>query len=93
MRPDTPTPRPFWARRTVDGMAGGEQECAGRWDIDRCPKNRRGVPAAGERVFRCLDCREDWELHETEPERRLVADDGLTRPTGDPREAGHGTPV
>jgi hypothetical protein len=42
---------------------------------------------------RCEDCREDYEQDEPEPGRRVKDDDGLTRPTGDPREAGHGTPV
>jgi hypothetical protein len=41
--------------------------------------------------YRCDDCRHHWELDETEPDRRMREDDALTRPIGDPGEAGHGT--
>ncbi|MER6847511.1 hypothetical protein AB0A81_34580 [Streptomyces flaveolus] len=41
--------------------------------------------------YRCDDCRHHWELDETEPDRRVREDDALTRPLGDPGEAGHGT--
>ncbi|MET7271208.1 hypothetical protein ABZS59_08465 [Streptomyces flaveolus] len=40
--------------------------------------------------YRCDDCRHHWELDETEPDRRAGEDDALTRPIGDPGEAGHG---
>ncbi|EGG49179.1 hypothetical protein SGM_0803 [Streptomyces griseoaurantiacus M045] len=40
---------------------------------------------------RCEECRHHWELDQTEPARRLVLEEGLTRPHGDPREAGPGT--
>jgi hypothetical protein len=40
---------------------------------------------------RCEECLHYWELDATAPERRLLTDDGLTRPIGDPREAGPGT--
>jgi hypothetical protein len=69
-----------------------EQECAGRGD-GRCPKEESGVPEAGLPVFQCVDCRDYWSWDGLVPDRRLAADDGLTRPLGDPREAGHGTSV
>ncbi|GAA0918957.1 hypothetical protein GCM10009549_36870 [Streptomyces thermoalcalitolerans] len=68
----------------------GELECAGRGD-GRCPHGRSGVPGPGVSVYRCVDCREYWELDEMIPERRSGEDDGLTLPLGDPGEAGHGT--
>jgi hypothetical protein len=51
------------------------------------------VPEAGLPVFQCVDCRDYWSWDGLVPDRRLAADDGLTRPLGDPREAGHGTSV
>lgn len=66
------------------------QECAGGGD-GHCPRRRMVDGQSGDP--RCVDCREDWELYETEPDRRAAEDDGLTGPTGDPREAGHGMPV
>lgn len=68
-----------------------ERECAGRGDDSRCPHGAVAVAGAGVPVFRCEECRSYWELDETEPWRRVVDDDGLTRPIGDPGEAGHGT--
>ncbi|MFF6952842.1 hypothetical protein ACFZAD_29820 [Streptomyces iakyrus] len=44
---------------------------------------------AGIGDYRCNDCRHYWGLDETEPDRRPEADDGLTRPLGDPDEAAH----
>jgi hypothetical protein len=41
--------------------------------------------------YRCDDCRQYWDLDATEPGRRMVEDDSLTRPMGDPGEAGHGS--
>ncbi|KUN81027.1 hypothetical protein AQJ66_25210 [Streptomyces bungoensis] len=67
------------------------QECAGRGDGDRCPYGAVVTIDAGILVYRCDDCREHWEFDETEPGRRAGADDGVTRPLGDPREAGPGT--
>ncbi|MFF4526971.1 hypothetical protein [Streptomyces bluensis] len=63
---------------------GGFRECAGRGDHTRCP---HGADASAGDV-RCDDCREHYEQ---DPGRPMVEDDSLTRPTGDPREAGHGT--
>ena len=68
-----------------------EQECAGRGDDSRCPYGAVLTINAGIPVWRCDDCRGYWELDETEPGRRTAADDKLTRPMGDPREAGPGT--
>jgi len=83
--------RPSWAGSTVDVMGDTrEQECAGRGD-GRCPGEKTGVPEVGSPVFRCVDCWDYWDLDATEPGRRPVVDDGLTRPMGDPREAGPGT--
>ncbi|MFE6474521.1 hypothetical protein [Streptomyces rochei] len=67
-----------------------EQECAGGWD-GHCPGRNTVDGKSGEP--RCPDCRESYELDEPEPDRRTREDDGLTQPMGDPREAGHGTPV
>jgi hypothetical protein len=49
-------------------------ECVGRGD-GRCPRGEVGVPEAGMGVFRCVDCRDFWELDETEPWRRPREDD------------------
>ncbi|MGW2485703.1 hypothetical protein ACWCV9_00595 [Streptomyces sp. NPDC001606] len=68
-----------------------EQECAGRGDGSRCPHGAVLRTDAGSAEYRCDDCRDYWELDETEPWRRVADDDGLTRPLGDPREAGPGT--
>lgn len=62
--------------------------CAGRGDGTDCPNGEDGVLVDG---VRCEECRHYWELDELEPGRRVVVDEGLTRPTGDPREAGPGT--
>ncbi|WP_432185463.1 hypothetical protein [Streptomyces tendae] len=67
------------------------QACAGRGDGSDCPNgetNETGVLVDG---VRCEECLHYWELDQTEPTRRLVVEDGLTRPMGDPREAGPGT--
>jgi hypothetical protein len=65
-----------------------EQECAGRGD-GRCPKGEVVTIDAGLAEYRCDDCRHYWALDDLEPGRRPVEDDGLTRPMGDPDEAGH----
>ncbi|MGY4996811.1 hypothetical protein [Streptomyces sp. 900105245] len=59
--------------------------CAGRGDGTDCPNGEDEVLIAG---ARCEECLFDWELDASDPERRLVTDEGLTRPRGDPREAG-----
>ncbi|MER7716289.1 hypothetical protein ABTX99_04945 [Streptomyces flaveolus] len=70
--------------------ATGQSECEGRGDGSGCPCGAvLTVDAGGE--YRCDDCRHHWELDETEPDRRMGEDDALTRPIGDPGEAGHGT--
>lgn len=72
-------------------MAGmWERECAGGGD-GHCP-GRKMVDARSKDP-RCEDCQENYELDELEPDRRAKEDDRLTQPTGDPQEAGHGTPV
>ncbi|WP_046248102.1 hypothetical protein [Streptomyces sp. MBT28] len=63
------------------------QACVGRGDGSDCPN---GEDAVTEGV-RCEECQHHWDLDQTEPARRLPVDDGLTRPLGDPREAGPGT--
>ncbi|WP_217236268.1 hypothetical protein [Streptomyces sp. AC555_RSS877] len=67
----------------------GELECLGRGDGNACPE---GAVLIGVQVpeYRCDECRHYWELDETEPGRRVKEDDGLTRPMGDPGEAGQG---
>jgi hypothetical protein len=62
--------------------------CAGRGDGTDCPNGETEVLVDG---VRCEECRHHWELDQTEPARRLVPEDGPTRPHGDPREAGSGT--
>lgn len=58
-------------------------------------RGRHGLPEGEDEVLvdgvRCEDCLHYWELDATAPERRLVTDDGLTRPTGAPWEARPGT--
>ncbi|MET8573142.1 hypothetical protein [Streptomyces sp. NPDC004783] len=66
----------------------GEQVCAGRGDGTDCPNGEDEALVDG---VRCEECRHHYELDETEPGRRADAEGGLTRPTGEPREAGHGT--
>lgn len=61
--------------------------CAGRGDGTDCPNGETDVLVDG---VRCEECRHHWELDQTEPARRLVLEEGLTRPHGDPR-AGPGT--
>ncbi|MET9188593.1 hypothetical protein [Streptomyces tendae] len=67
------------------------QACTGRGDGSDCPNGETeeaGVLVDG---VRCEECRHHYELDQTEPTRRLPLDEGLTRPNGDPREAGPGT--
>ncbi|GGS96427.1 hypothetical protein GCM10010270_80500 [Streptomyces violaceus] len=45
----------------------------------------------GPGMFLCENCHEQSGLDGLVPERTPQADNGLTRPTGDPREAGHGS--
>lgn len=91
VRPRRRPPRPARLRRTVEHMADTQaQACVGRGDGSDCPDGEDQVLVDG---VRCEECRHYWELDQTEPARRLPADDGLTRPAGDPRETGHGTPV
>jgi hypothetical protein len=66
------------------------EACAGRGDGTDCPNGETDVLVDG---VRCEECRHHYELDQTEPGRRMVVDDGLTRPMGDPREAGQGAPV
>ncbi|EFL29609.1 conserved hypothetical protein [Streptomyces viridochromogenes DSM 40736] len=70
------------------GHIGG-LECVGRGDGCGCPQGAVLTIDAGIAVYRCDDCRHYWGLDETEPGRRPVVDDGLTRPAGDPDEAAH----
>ncbi|MFG3013688.1 hypothetical protein ACGFZB_25220 [Streptomyces cinerochromogenes] len=63
------------------------EACAGRGDGTDCPNGEVFEPGGGPR---CEECQYFWELDETEPGRRAVQDDGVTRPLGDPREAGPG---
>ncbi|MFD5157119.1 hypothetical protein ACFWMJ_03445 [Streptomyces hawaiiensis] len=46
---------------------------------------------AGIPEYRCDGCRHYYDLDATEAGRRMVDDDGPTRPLGDPGEAGHGS--
>jgi hypothetical protein len=66
-----------------------EQECVGRGDGSDCPYGAVLTIDAGIPEYRCDDCRHHWGLDDLEPGRRPVEDDGLTRPLGDPDEAGH----
>ncbi|TWV57037.1 hypothetical protein FRZ03_02525 [Streptomyces misionensis] len=68
-------------------MGDFEETCAGRGDGTDCPNGEDEVLVDG---VRCEECRHYWELDETEPGRRTAAGDGVTRPAGDPREAGPG---
>lgn len=61
-----------------------EQACVGRGDGTDCPNGEDAVTDGP----RCEECQHHWELDATEPWRRPVGDDGLTRPMGDPQEAG-----
>lgn len=70
-------------RRTVELM--GDTRCVGRGDGTDCPNGEDQVLVDG---VRCEECRQFWELDETVPGRRAVEDAELTRPMGDPREAG-----
>lgn len=72
-------------RRTMGDI---REACAGRGDGTDCPHGEIFEP--GENGPRCEECRHYWELDETEPGRRGAGDDGLTRPSGDPGEAGPG---
>ena len=76
--------------RTPHGqpMADAWEACAGRGDGTDCPNGETEVLIDG---VRCEECLHYWELDETERGRRTVVEDGLTRPLGDPREAGPGT--
>lgn len=69
--------------------ATGEQACAGRGDGTDCPNGE--VFDTGQEGPRCEECQHHYERDETEPGRRVVEDVGLTRPMGDPGEAGHGS--
>ena len=69
-------------------MGDTREPCPGRGDGTDCPNAEDEVLIDG---VRCEECLHYWELDATAPERRLVTDDGLTRPTGHPREAGPGT--
>jgi len=88
--PPPPLSQAGLGRRTVVRMGIWEQECAGGGD-GHCPEG--AVVDARSRDPRCPDCREDYELDEHEPDRRVADDGGLTRPMGDPREAGQGAPA
>ncbi len=78
------------ARRVARMGDTWEQECAGRGDGADCPVGAVLTVDAGIAVYRCDDCRHHWELDATEPGRRPGEDDdGLTRPLGEPDEAGH----
>lgn len=69
-------------------MADLQEPCPGRGDGSDCPNGETDVLVDG---VRCEECLHYWELDATAPERRLVTDEGVTRPFGDPREAGPGT--
>ena len=86
--PQAPSPT-AGARRTVERMGDLREPCVGRGDGTDCPNGEVLEPDAD--GPRCEECRHHWELDETERGRRLPVDEGLTRPLGDPREAGPGT--
>jgi hypothetical protein len=65
-----------------------ERACVGRGDGTDCPNGEDETLVDG---VRCEECQHHYDLDSTEPSRRAAVDDGLTRPMGDPREAGHGT--
>ncbi|MEU2718271.1 hypothetical protein [Streptomyces sp. NPDC007205] len=69
-------------------MGDVREVCEGRGDGTDCPNGEVFEP--GEAGPRCEECQHHWELDETEPARRAGEDAGLTRPMGDPREAGPG---
>ncbi|MFR9794267.1 hypothetical protein ACL07V_37535 [Streptomyces sp. MB22_4] len=79
--------RAVGARGTVKSMGDIREACAGRGDGTDCPKGEDEVLVDG---VRCEECRHHWELDELEPARRAATDLGMTRPAGDPREAGPG---
>jgi hypothetical protein len=65
-----------------------DRMCEGRGDGTACPNGETDVLVDG---VRCEECHYHWSLDDLEPSRRTVDDTGLTRPHGDPREAGPGT--
>lgn len=65
-----------------------QHACVGRGDGTDCPNGEDQVLVDG---VRCEECSHHWDLDEHVPSRRAVVDDGLTRPIGDPQEAGPGT--
>ncbi len=65
-----------------------DRMCEGRGDGTDCPNRETNVLVDG---VRCEECHYHWSLDDLEPSRRAVDDTGLTRPHGDPREAGPGT--
>lgn len=71
--------------------ATGEQACVGRGDGTDCP-NGEILETEGDGP-RCEECQHHYDLDTTEPGRRVVEDVGLTRPMGDPNEAGYGRKV
>ena len=75
--------------RTVTPMGNARgHACAG---VDDAQCLGEPVAEVGPGVWLCEDCREGARLDRLIPERAPRPDDGLTRPVGDPREAGHGT--
>jgi hypothetical protein len=66
-------------------MGATDDVCPGRGDGTDCPNGETEVLVDG---VRCEECLHYWELDAAAPERRLVTDGGLTRPLGDPDEAG-----
>jgi len=66
-------------------MGDTREVCAGRGDGPDCPNGEDDVLVDG---VRCEECQHYYELNETEQGRRAAADDGLTRPMGDPGEVG-----
>lgn len=67
------------------------QACAGRGDGTDCPNGETDVTGVLVDGVRCEECAHHYGLDETEPARRAAVDEGLTRPVGDPWEAGPGT--
>jgi hypothetical protein len=70
-------------------MGVGGEAGEGRGDGTDCPNGE--VHDVEADAPRCEECRPHWELDGTEPERRVVEDEGPTRPSGAPGEAGHGS--
>ncbi|MFJ7297635.1 hypothetical protein [Streptomyces collinus] len=64
----------------------GDTRCAGRGDGTDCPNGEDETLVDG---ARCEECQHHYGLDEAERARRPRMDDGLTRPMGDPDEAGH----